>query len=46
MKQRYPASHVIEYATFLNPVASVSMAFYSIWQNIFNSYQIYRQSRS
>lgn len=31
--------------TFLNPVASVAMAFYSIWQNIFNSYQIYRHSK-
>lgn len=28
--------------TFLNPVASVAMAGYSIWQNIFNSWQIYR----
>lgn len=32
--------------TFLNPIASVAMAFYSIWQNVFNSYQIYRQSKS
>ncbi|MDE5877374.1 MAG: bile acid:sodium symporter [Muribaculaceae bacterium] len=32
--------------TFLNPIASVSMAFYSIWQNIFNSWQIYRKSKS
>ncbi len=30
--------------TFLNPIASVSMAFYSIWQNVFNSWQIYRNS--
>lgn len=28
--------------TFLNPIASVGMAFYSIWQNLFNSWQIYR----
>lgn len=28
--------------SFLNPIASVSMAFYSIWQNVFNSWQIYR----
>ena len=31
--------------TFLNPVASVGMAFYSIWQNVYNSWQIYRASR-
>ncbi len=31
--------------TFLNPVASVGMAFYSIWQNCYNSWQIYRASR-
>lgn len=31
--------------TFLNPVASVAMAFYSIWQNIYNSWQIYRSSK-
>lgn len=30
--------------SFLNPIASVAMAFYSIWQNIFNSWQIYRKS--
>lgn len=30
--------------TFLNPIASVGMAFYSIWQNLFNSWQIYRTS--
>lgn len=30
--------------TFLNPVASVALAFYSIWQNIFNSWQIYRSA--
>lgn len=28
--------------SFLNPIASVTLAFYSIWQNIFNSWQIYR----
>lgn len=28
--------------SFLNPVASVSMAFYSIWQNLFNSWQLYK----
>ena len=30
--------------TFLNPIASVGMAFYSIWQNLFNSWQIYKTS--
>ena len=30
--------------TFLNPISSVGMAFYSIWQNLFNSWQIYRSS--
>lgn len=28
--------------TFLNPLASVTLAFYSIWQNLFNSWQIWR----
>lgn len=31
--------------TFLNPVASVAMAYYSIWQNTFNSWQIYRATK-
>ena len=31
--------------SFLNPIASVAMAFYSIWQNIFNSWQIYRATK-
>lgn len=31
--------------TFLNPIASVGMASYSIWQNIFNSWQIYSHSK-
>lgn len=30
--------------TFLNPIASVGIAFYSIWQNLFNSWQIYNSS--
>ncbi len=30
--------------TFLNPIASVGLAFYSIWQNLFNSWQIYRNN--
>lgn len=28
--------------TFLSPLASVSIALYSIWQNLFNSWQLYR----
>ncbi len=28
--------------TFMNPIASVGLAFYSIWQNLFNSWQIYK----
>ncbi|MCM1320411.1 MAG: hypothetical protein NC217_08565 [Muribaculaceae bacterium] len=31
--------------TFLNPIASVAMAGYSIFQNIFNSWQIYAKMR-
>lgn len=32
--------------SFLDPLASVALAFYSIWQNIFNSWQIYRRGRT
>lgn len=32
--------------TFLNPIASAGLAFYSIWQNIFNSWQIYRSAQN
>lgn len=28
--------------TYLNPLASVFLAFYSIWQNLFNSWQLWR----
>lgn len=31
--------------SFLNPIASVSMAFYSIWQNLFNSWQLYQVTK-
>lgn len=31
--------------SFLNPVASVAMAAYSIWQNLFNSWQLIRKER-
>lgn len=30
---------------YLNPLSSVAMAFYSIWQNVFNSWQIWRKGR-
>jgi BASS family bile acid:Na+ symporter len=29
--------------TFMNPVSSVVGGFYSIWQNIFNSWQLSRR---
>lgn len=32
--------------TFLNPIASVAMAYYSIWQNIYNSWQLYTNKKS
>ena len=31
--------------TFLNPVASVVPAAYSVWQNLFNSYQLWRKEK-
>lgn len=31
--------------TFLNPLASVFLAFYSVWQNLFNSWQIWRHDK-
>lgn len=31
--------------TYLNPLASVFLAFYSIWQNLFNSWQLWNQDR-
>lgn len=31
--------------SFLNPVASVAMAAYSIWQNLFNSWQLIRKEK-
>ena len=31
--------------TFLNPVTAVAGGFYSIWHNIFNSYQLYRHRK-
>lgn len=31
--------------TYLNPLASTFLAFYSVWQNVFNSWQIWRSGR-
>jgi len=31
--------------TFLNPLASVFLAFYSVWQNLFNSWQIWQHDK-
>lgn len=31
--------------TYLDPLSSVFLAFYSVWQNIFNSWQIWRHDR-
>ena len=30
---------------YLNPLASVSIALYSIWQNLFNSWQMYMHEK-
>lgn len=30
--------------TFMNPVTSIAGGFYSIWHNVFNSWQLYRQT--
>lgn len=31
--------------TYLNPIASIAPASYSIWQNLFNSYQLWRKRK-
>ncbi len=31
--------------TYLNPISSVFLAFYSIWQNLFNSWQMWQHDR-
>lgn len=31
--------------TFLDPVTSIAGGFYSVWHNVFNSWQLYRQRR-
>lgn len=32
--------------TFMDPVTSIAGGFYSIWHNVFNSWQLYRQSHT
>lgn len=31
--------------TFMTPVTSIAGGFYSVWHNIFNSYQLYRKRK-
>ena len=31
--------------TFLTPVTSIAGGFYSVWHNLFNSYQLYKQRK-
>lgn len=31
--------------TFFTPITSVAMGFYSVWHNVFNSYQLYQQRK-
>ena len=32
--------------TYLNPLASLFPALYSVWQNVFNSWQLWRYKKS
>ncbi|MDD3914938.1 MAG: transporter, partial [Bacteroidales bacterium] len=32
--------------TYLNPLTSIFPASYSIWQNLYNSYQLYRHDKN
>jgi len=41
MGQKNTAFGIWMATTYLNPLASVFLAFYSIWQNLFNSWQIW-----
>ncbi|MCM1369156.1 MAG: hypothetical protein NC204_02160 [Candidatus Amulumruptor caecigallinarius] len=45
MAQKNSAIGIWMLNTFLNPIASVALAGYSIAQNLFNSWQLYRNSR-
>ena len=43
--QKNPAMGIWMANTYLNPLASVFLAFYSIWQNLFNSWQLWHQDK-
>lgn len=45
MGQKNTAFGIWMATVFLNPLATVFLAFYSIWQNLFNSWQIWRFER-
>ena len=45
MGQKNTAFGIWMATTYLNPLASVFLAFYSVWQNLFNSWQIWRYER-
>ena len=32
--------------TFLTPITAIAGGFYSVWHNIFNSYQLYRKRKA
>ena len=32
--------------TFLTPITAIAGGFYSVWHNIFNSYQLYRKGKA
>ncbi len=45
MGQKNTALGIWMATTYLNPLTSVFMAFYSVWQNLFNSWQIWHHDR-
>lgn len=45
MGQKNTALGIWIATTYLNPLSSVFMAFYSVWQNLFNSWQIWHHDR-
>lgn len=45
MGQKNTAFGIWMATTYLNPLASVFLAFYSVWQNLFNSWQIWRYEK-
>ena len=46
MGQKNTAFGIWMAITFLNPLASVFVAFYAVWQNLFNSWQIWKHERN